>query len=180
MAINETRHGIGNAPMEGADVPGSEQLKVWERPSWDEYFMQLASMAASRATCLRRKVGAVLVKDKHVLATGYNGAPSGIVDCLTKKKCLRDIMRVPSGERHELCMATHAEQNAIAQAAKHGISVDGATIYITHFPCAICLKILINAGIKRIVFGASYPDTLSEDLLKESGIEYEEYKINIQ
>ncbi|WP_078809471.1 deoxycytidylate deaminase [Selenihalanaerobacter shriftii] len=144
------------------------------RPSWDEYFMELTSVVAKRATCLRRKVGALLVKERRVLATGYNGAPSGLEHC-GEVGCIRDDQEVPSGERHELCRGLHAEQNAIIQAALHGISIDGATLYCTHQPCVLCAKMIINAGVDRIVFGGSYPDELSLSMLKEAGIELEEF-----
>ena len=147
-----------------------------ERPSWDEYFMEMAVLTAKRSTCLRRKVGAVIVKDKHIIATGYNGAPRGIMHCAERGGCVREKLGVPSGERHELCMALHAEQNAIVQAAKMGASVDGATIYVTHQPCSICTKFIINAGIKRIVYKEPYPDEFALELIKEAGIEIEQYK----
>ena len=143
------------------------------RPSWDEYFMDMAVLTAKRSTCLRRHVGAVIVKDKHIIATGYNGAPRGVPHCDEKGGCLRQQLNVPSGERHELCRALHAEQNAIIQAAKLGSSIDGATLYCTHQPCVVCTKILINAGIKRIVYANPYPDKLAEDMMQASGIEIE-------
>ena len=134
-----------------------------KRPDWDEYFMSFAELTAKRSTCLRRQVGAVIVKDRHIIATGYNGAPKGLVHCTERKEgCLREEMKIPSGERHELCRALHAEQNAIIQAATLGQSIEGATIYITHQPCVICAKMLINAGIERIVVKEGYPDPLSE------------------
>ena len=124
---------------------------VDDRPSWDEYFMQMAQLTAQRSTCLRRKVGAVIVKDKHIIATGYNGAPRGLKHCVELGGCLREKLKIPSGQRHELCRALHAEQNAIIQAATLGQSIEDGTIYITHQPCAICAKMIINAGLKRIV-----------------------------
>lgn len=145
-----------------------------ERPSWDEYFMQVVHLVKTRSTCLRRKVGAVIVKDKRILATGYNGAPVGCRHC-EETGCLRQKLNVPSGERHELCRAIHAEQNAIVQAAKAGTSIDGSTIYVSAQPCVICAKLLINAGITRIVFEGDYPDELSKELLDESGIELVRY-----
>jgi Deoxycytidylate deaminase len=141
-----------------------------ERPSWDEYFMEVAELAAKRSTCLRRNVGAVVVLDKRIIATGYNGAPRGIMHCEERGGCLREKMGIPSGERHELCMALHAEQNAIIQAASMGQSIEGATIYVTHQPCVICAKMIINAGIRRIVVREGYPDQLSVDILAEAGI----------
>lgn len=140
------------------------------RPSWDEYFMEITEVVASRATCLRRKVGAVVVKDKHILASGYNGAPSGLPHC-AEVGCLRQKLQIPSGERHELCRGLHAEQNAIIQSAVHGVSIAGATIYSTTQPCVLCSKMLINAQIKKIVFQGPYPDELSLTLLHEAGIE---------
>jgi dCMP deaminase len=139
----------------------------FSRPSWDDYFLSLANMVASRATCVRRKVGALLVKDKRILATGYNGAPSGLQHC-QETGCMRDKMGVPSGERHELCRGLHAEQNALIQASKLGFSVDGATLYCTTFPYVICAKMLINAGIIRIVYSEGYSDNLTQGLLDEA------------
>jgi dCMP deaminase len=141
-----------------------------DRPSWDEYFMEVAELAARRSTCLRRNVGAVVVLDKRIIATGYNGAPRGIMHCEERGGCLREKMGIPSGERHELCMALHAEQNAIIQAASMGQSIEGSTIYVTHQPCVICAKMIINAGIRRIVVREGYPDQLSVDILAEAGI----------
>jgi len=140
------------------------------RPSWDDYFMEIAEVVATRSTCIRRRVGAILVKDKRILATGYNGAPAGIRHC-AEAGCLRERMEVPSGERHELCRGLHAEQNAIIQCALHGVNLQGATLYSTTQPCVLCSKMLINAGIKTIVFQGSYPDELSLNLLREAGIE---------
>ena len=140
------------------------------RPSWEEYFMQIARLVASRSTCLRRQVGAVLVKDKNILATGYNGTPSGITHC-SEVGCLRQKLNVPSGERHELCRGLHAEQNAIIQAAKHGVNIAEATLYCTNSPCIICSKMIINSGVRRIVYLEGYPDELSLEMLGESSIE---------
>ena len=141
-----------------------------KRPSWDEYFMQITELVATRATCLRRKVGAIIVKDKRILATGYNGPPSGLPHCDELGGCLRDKLNVPSGERHEISRAVHAEQNAIIQAARFGVPIDGSTMYVTHHPCFICAKMIINAGIKKIVVKEGYPDELSKEMLKEAGI----------
>lgn len=141
-----------------------------ERPSWEEYFMDIARLVARRSTCLRRQVGAVMVKEKNILATGYNGTPSGITHC-ADTGCLREQLKVPSGERHELCRGLHAEQNAIIQAARHGINISGATLYCTNSPCIICTKMLINAGIRKVVYLEGYPDTLSMGMLHEAGIE---------
>ena len=142
------------------------------RPSWDEYFMGVAELAAQRSTCLRRHVGAVIVKDRHIVSTGYNGAPRGLVHCGDREGgCLRQQLGVPSGEKHELCRALHAEQNAIIQAAAQGNSIDGASIYVTHHPCIICAKMIINAGIRKIYIKDSYPDEMAADILREAGIE---------
>ena len=140
-------------------------MSITSRPPWPVYFMDIADLVARRSTCLRRHVGAVAVKGKRILATGYNGAPSGIPHCLDVG-CLREQEGVPSGERHELCRGIHAEQNVIIQAAHHGVSIEGATLYCTNLPCAICSKMLINAGIREIFYREGYADTLSEDLLK--------------
>jgi dCMP deaminase len=139
------------------------------RIAWDEYFAKIALLVAERSTCLRRKVGAVAVKDKRILATGYNGAPSGIKHCI-EIGCLREKLKIPSGERHELCRGLHAEQNVIIQAALHGVSLKGCDIYCTHLPCLICTKMLINCAVKNIYFLEGYPDELSESMLKEAGI----------
>ncbi len=142
-----------------------------KRPGWDEYFMEFAVLTSRRSTCLRRKVGAVIVQDRHIIATGYNGAPRGLEHCDERAGgCLREQLGIPSGEKHELCRALHAEQNAIIQAATLGQSVEGATIYITHQPCVICAKMIINAGIERIVVREGYPDELSVEILKEAGL----------
>jgi len=140
-----------------------------KRPDWKEYFTDIARLVSRRSTCIRRRVGAVLVKDKRILATGYNGAPTGLAHC-REVGCLRQKNDIPSGQRHELCRGLHAEQNAIIQAAYHGISIQGATLYCTTLPCSICLKMLINAGINEIVYEEGYPDELSENFLKEASI----------
>ena len=145
-----------------------------KRPSWDAYFMQMAELVRSRSSCLRRGVGAVIVKDNRVIASGYNGAPKGIAHC-SETGCLRQQMNVPSGQRHELCRGLHAEQNAIIQAACLGVSIEGATLYCTTQPCVICTKMLINAGIKRVVISESYPDELAEKMIKEAGIQVDIY-----
>ena len=141
-----------------------------ERPSWHEYFMGICDLVATRSTCLRRSVGAVLVKEKRILCTGYNGAPTNIPHC-SETGCLRKKMNVPSGEKHELCRGVHAEQNAIIQAAFHGISLKGAHLYCTNTPCSICAKMLINAGIKTIYYREAYQDTLAMDMLKATKVE---------
>ena len=145
------------------------------RPSWDEYFMEITHLVARRSTCLRRQVGAILVKDKNILATGYNGAPSGVAHCLDVG-CLREKLGVPSGERHELCRGLHAEQNAIIQAAKHGTNIDDSTLYCTTMPCIICSKMIINAGIRRIVFEEGYSDSLAAEMIEESGVVVEKFQ----
>lgn len=153
------------------------QTKVRKfRPSWDEYFIGITKLVGRRSTCLRRQVGALIVKEKRILATGYNGAPAGLVHC-EKIGCLRANLRIPPGERHELCRGIHAEQNAIIQAATFGISIKGATLYSTHFPCVLCSKMIINAGIKRIVASLGYPDALSKEMLNEAKIRVEIMKI---
>jgi dCMP deaminase len=144
------------------------------RPSWEEYFMDITHLVAKRSTCLRRQVGAVLVKDKKILATGYNGAPSRLEHCLDVG-CLREKMGIPSGERHELCRGLHAEQNAIIQAAYHGVEIRGATLYCTNHPCIICSKMIINAGIQKVVYEEGYADLLAKEMLKESGINLENF-----
>jgi dCMP deaminase len=141
-----------------------------ERPSWDEYFMDITRLVARRSTCMRRQVGAVMVKDKNILATGYNGTPSGITHC-DVAGCLREQLNVPSGERHELCRGLHAEQNAIIQAARHGVSIKNAVLYCTDSPCIICTKMLINVGIRKVIYLKGYADKLSMQMLEESGIE---------
>ena len=142
------------------------------RPSWPEYFMTIAEMVAKRSTCLWRHVGSVLVKDKRILATGYNGAPAGLKHC-AEVGCIRQNTSIPSGERHELCRGLHAEQNAIIQAAYHGISIAGSTLYCTNKPCVICSKMLINAGIVKIFYENGYDDPLSDQMLAEAGLEIE-------
>jgi len=141
-----------------------------KRPDIDEYFLKVAAVVAERSTCHRHHIGAVAVKDKHILATGYNGAPSGFKDCL-ELGCLRDELGIPSGERHEICRAIHAEQNVIIQAALHGVSLEGSTIYATHTPCVLCAKMLTNAKIKRFVSFGKYSDDTFIQLFKEAGIE---------
>lgn len=141
-----------------------------ERINWDDYFMEIAGVVAKRSTCLRRQVGAVLVKDKHILATGYNGAPKGLKHC-SDTGCMRQD--IPSGERHELCRAIHAEQNAIVQAARHGVKIDSCTLYCTLAPCSLCAKMLINAGVKRIVYADGYPDDRAMEFFKEANVTVE-------
>ncbi|UMZ75116.1 deoxycytidylate deaminase [Natranaerofaba carboxydovora] len=140
------------------------------RPSWQDYFMEIAKTVKTRSTCLRRQVGSVLVRDKRILATGYNGAPQGICHC-DKKGCKREELNIPSGERHEICRGLHAEQNAIIQAALHGVSTQGSVLYTTSQPCSLCAKMIINADIKRVVFDGYYPDELSAEILNEADVE---------
>lgn len=146
-----------------------------DRPDNDEYFMEMAQLISRRSTCLRRKVGAVIVKDKRVLSTGYNGSPRGTQHCEVLG-CIRDQMHVPSGTRHELCRGVHAEQNAVVQAAYFGVSIKGSTIYTTTFPCSMCAKILINAGIVEVVYAEGYVDDLSNRLFAETNILVREYR----
>jgi len=146
-----------------------------KRPIWDEYFMEIAQVVAKRSTCIRRSVGAVLVKNKQILATGYNGTPMGLPHC-ENVGCLREQLKVPSGKCHELCRGVHAEQNAITQAAYHGVSVKGATLYCTHQPCVVCTKMLINAGIERVVYDNPYPDTLAQEMMGQSQMKIEVFK----
>ncbi len=140
------------------------------RPTWETYFMDIAVLVSKRSTCIRRSVGAVIVKDKRILSTGYNGAPSGVRHCL-ETGCLREKLNVASGERHELCRGIHAEQNAIIQAAYHGVSIKAATLFCTNLPCSICAKMIINAGIKTIYYQSGYADPMSNDMMKEAGVE---------
>ncbi len=140
------------------------------RPSWDEYFMDITLRVAQRATCLRRQVGAIVVKDKKILTTGYNGPPAGLQHC-EEVGCLRERLKVPQGERHELCRGIHGEQNALIQAATFGVNIHGATLYSTHFPCILCTKMIINAGIKKVVYQQGYPDDLSREMIQQAGVE---------
>jgi len=139
------------------------------RPSWEAYFMDITFLVSKRSTCLRRAVGALIVKDKRILSTGYNGAPTGIKHCI-ETGCLREKLNVASGENHELCRGIHAEQNAIIQAAYHGASIKNATLFCTNLPCSICAKMIINAGIKKICYNSGYADSMSEEMLNEAGI----------
>ncbi len=148
------------------------EMKKLTRPDIDEYFLKIATVVAERSTCRRHHVGAVAVRDKHILATGYNGAPSGLKDCL-ELGCLRDELHIESGTRHEICRAIHAEQNVIIQAALHGVGLDAATIYATHPPCVLCAKMLVNAKIKRFVTFGSYADDSFKDLFQQAGIEFD-------
>jgi dCMP deaminase len=156
--------------MDEKKAPDSLVAEQDIRPSWDDYFMSIAQQVALRSTCLRRQIGALIVRDKRILATGYNNVPSGVEHCTTRG-CLRDELGIPSGQRVELCRGIHAEQNAVVQAAKYGIAMDGASVYTTTQPCILCAKILINAGISEIVFVGDFPDELSVSMLKEAGVE---------
>lgn len=144
------------------------------RPDWDTYFMRITKLVATRSSCLRRSVGAVLVKDKRILATGYNGAPAGMAHC-EEAGCLRDQLHIPSGERHELCRGLHAEQNAIIQAARQGTEIKDSTLYCTTAPCSLCAKMLINAGVTRIVYAGSYPDERAMAFFAEAGVKVEHF-----
>ena len=143
-------------------------MSTIDRPSLDEYFMEIACVVGKRSTCLRNHVGALFVKNKRLLSTGYNGAPAGLQHC-DEVGCARE--GVASGTRHELCRAVHAEQNAIIQAALHGVSIEGATLYCTHQPCVLCAKMLINARISRVVYSRSYPDDTALRFLAQAGVE---------
>jgi len=146
-----------------------------ERPSYDDYFIEMAYIVSKRSTCIRRKVGAILVKDKHILSTGYNGAPKGHKHC-SIMGCLREKTNVPSGERHEICRGLHAEQNVIIQAAVFGIQIKNSVLYCTNTPCVVCAKMLINAGVKEIIFSGDYPDDLAKQILEESNIKLRKLK----
>ncbi len=153
-----------------------ENIEKISRPSWDEYFMKLAWLVAERSTCVRHHVGAVIVRDKRILTTGYNGAAANTKDCL-ELGCLRNRLNIPSGTRHEICRAIHAEQNAIIQAGTHGININGGTLYCTHSPCILCAKMIANAKIKRVVMSIEYPDETFKNLFKEAGIVFESMNI---
>lgn len=148
------------------------------RPDWNHYFMKITRDVSERATCVKRQVGAILVKDQRILATGYNGAPKGFKHC-EKVGCLRKEMGIPSGQRHELCRGLHAEQNVIIQAAVHGVKIEGATLYCNYQPCVICVKMMINAGIQKLIYAGGYPDELAQKMLKESKIEVIKYENRI-
>ncbi len=147
-----------------------KKIRGRKRLDSDEYFLKIASVVAERSTCRRHHVGAVAVRDKHILSTGYNGAPSGAKDCL-ELGCLRDELNIPSGTRHEICRGIHAEQNVIIQAGLHGVSLEGSTLYATHTPCVLCAKMLVNAKLKRLVSFGSYNDNEFGKLFREAGIE---------
>ena len=145
---------------------------------WDDRFMEMAHVIAGWTSCFRpgRSIGCVIVKDKRIMTTGYNGAPAGLKTCRERGECMRDRLNIASGTRAELCYAIHAEQNAIIQAAKLGVSIDGATLYCTHQPCSVCAKMIINAGIQRVVYQEGYPDDFSLAIFKEAGVRLEQYK----
>lgn len=145
---------------------------------WDDRFMEMAYLIASWASCYKenRKIGCVIVKNKRIMTTGYNGAPAGVRTCMERGECLREKMGIPSGTKQELCYATHAEQNAIIQAARLGVSIDGATLYCTHQPCAICAKMIVNAGIARVVYNEGYPDAFAVEMLNEGNVKLEKYE----
>ena len=145
---------------------------------WDKRFLEMAKLVSTWSSCYQpnRQVGAVIVKDKRVMSTGYNGAPAGIKSCEEKGECLRRKLNIPSGTKHELCFAVHAEQNAVIQAAKCGVNINGATLYCTHQPCVICAKIIINAGISRVVYKEGYPDEFSMQLFDEANVKVEKYE----
>jgi dCMP deaminase len=148
------------SPGEGSDPQ--------TRPDWEDYFMEIARVVSTRSSCLRRRVGAVLVKNRQILATGYNGVPRGIRHC-SERGCLRDELGIPSGEHHELCRGLHAEQNAIIQAAYHGVAINGAELYCTHQPCVLCAKMLVNAEVGAVYFQGAYPDALAMEVFEEAG-----------
>lgn len=141
-----------------------------DRPSWDEYFMEIADVVAKRSNCVSRKVGAVITVDNQIVATGYNGAPKGLHHCVDAGGCLRKLNKIESGTRQEVCRAAHAEQNAIISAAVKGVSIKGGTIYTNTYPCSICTRMIINAEIKKIVYDSDYSDPLAKEMLDESGI----------
>lgn len=142
-----------------------------DRPSWDEYFIEITNIVAKRSNCESRKVGALITVDNQIISTGYNGAPKGLHHCIDAGGCLRKKNNIESGTRQEVCRAVHAEQNAIISAAVRGVSIKGGTLYTNTYPCSICARMIINAEIKRIVYDSDYSDPLSKELLEESGIE---------
>ena len=159
----------GGRSLTGQICPGDGNNDASQRPSWDNYFMGITGLVATRSTCTRRKVGAIIVRDKRILCSGYNGAPSGIAHC-NVTGCLRAQLKIPSGEKHELCRGVHAEQNAIIQAACYGIAVQGASLYCTNHPCSICAKMIINAGIVAVYYGQSYNDSMAAEMFAQAGV----------
>jgi len=151
-------------------------VEAIQRPAWDDYFMEITGVVSHRSTCLRRQVGALIVREHRILATGYNGAPAGMRHCL-ETGCLREKQGIPSGERHELCRGLHAEQNALLQAAVHGIPIAGGIFYVTHQPCVLCAKMIANASIRKVVYQGDYPDRLSLGIFEESGIDLVRYEV---
>ena len=147
-----------------------------DRPSWDEYFMEIAQLVAKRSNCARRKVGAVITVNNQIVSTGYNGAPKGLYHCQDQGGCLREVSQIESGTRQEVCRAVHAEQNAIISAAVKGVSIKGGTLYVNTYPCSICARLIINSGIKRVVYDQNYPDDFSRLLLEEAGVKLEHYE----
>jgi len=174
-------HSAGDEQGNGKNLSFMEEImdyrNKYDRPDYDTYFMNMAFLIATRTTCFRRNVGAVIVKDQRILSTGYNGAPRGVKDCLELGFCIRKKENVPSGQRHELCRGIHAEQNAVANAAYFGVAINGASIYMTESPCNICTKMLINAGIREIIYVRRYMDALSSELLKESNITVKRFTV---
>jgi len=174
---NGAEDGRGNGKSLSFMEEIMDYRKKYDRPDYDTYFMNMAFLIATRTTCFRRNVGAVIVKDQRILSTGYNGAPRGVKDCLDLGFCIRQKENVPSGQRHELCRGIHAEQNAVANAAYFGVAINGASIYMTESPCNICTKILINTGIREIIYVRHYMDDLSAELLKESNITVKRFTV---
>jgi dCMP deaminase len=177
IAKNKAKNKVAKRATAPTTIEPGTDSTLKSRPSWDEYFMDIASLIATRSTCSRRHVGAVIVRDKRLLVTGYNGAPRGLRHCGEKgAPCIRTMEKVPSGERQELCRGLHAEQNAIIQAALHGISLEGSALYSTFRPCSTCAKMLINAGIKHIIYKGEYPDPLAIALITEAKLVLEQFR----
>jgi dCMP deaminase len=145
------------------------------RPDWDDYFIEMTNVVKTRSTCLRRQVGALIVKDRHILTTGYNGVPSGIRHC-SETGCLREQMGIPSGQRHEICRGLHAEQNAIIQAAYHGVSINGSVLYCNTKPCSICAKMVCNSGITKVIYENGYDDPLADEMFYEKKVKLVKYE----
>ncbi|MBE5785828.1 MAG: dCMP deaminase family protein [Clostridiales bacterium] len=149
-----------------------------EWTKWDKRFMDMAKMVGSWSSCYQpnRQIGAVIVRNKRIITTGYNGAPAGVESCVERGECLRRKLNIPSGTQHELCYAIHAEQNAIIQAAKLGISIEGATLYCTHQPCVICAKMIVNSGITKVIYGEGYPDEFARKIFEMANVEIVKYE----
>lgn len=175
LASRPARHMNNSHNVAGGSAAFCVSSRAKKRPSWDSYFMKIAEHVSERSTCLRRQTGALIVKDKRILATGYNGAPSGLRHC-AEVGCLREQEKISSGKGHELCRGLHAEQNAIIQAALHGIEIKNSKVYTTHQPCVLCAKMITNAGIREIFYRGPYPDSLAEDLLHEAGVKLVQLK----